>query len=396
MVGHPEQDRVHALLDEAADDVRLGLLEHEHVGHGGERPAAVRVGRMGEIVHQKPQLRVAARLVHEPVEEGGEAVHGRRPSDVTVVLSGQGGRSGSASPSSPYPRRCSGRALMPIVPHQWTSASSWPWVTQTSPAPVSRIGAAQVVPVRMVRDDEGKFDALLARPRPHPHPAGGEAGDGIGEAAGPEVLDGGGRADHDGAGELAPVSGGDLRRVAERNALAPVELGEPFHGAVQVDGPIEALLAQQRHHALRLAERIGADDVRALRKERHGGEELAHLGPGVRVAEDRQTEGRLRDEHVAGHDFVGRAGRVLGPLVVARNDEPRAAGLDGDLRRAEHVAGGGEAHHRVAEPHRLAEPRLLGPSREIAAVAHGHDPQGLPRRQHAPGGRSGHGRNGRG
>ena len=35
-------------------------------------------------------------------------------------------------------------------------------------------GAAEVVPVGMVGDDERQLDALLAGPGPHPHPAGGE------------------------------------------------------------------------------------------------------------------------------------------------------------------------------------------------------------------------------
>ena len=221
-------------------------------------------------------------------------------------------------------------------------------------------GAAEIVPVGMVGDHEGQLDALLARPRPHAHPARREAGDRVGEAARPEVLDRRGRAEHDRAGELAALGGGDLRGLAERDALAPVELGQPLHGAVQVDRAVEALLAQQRHHPLGLAERVGADDVGALREEGDGVEELAHLAAGIGVAEHRQPEGGLRDEHVAGHDLVGQAGRVLGALVVARHHDPRAAGLDGDLGRAEHVAGGREAHRHVADAHRLAEPRPPG------------------------------------
>ena len=135
---------------------------------------------------------------------------------------------------------------------------------------------------------------------------------------------------------------------------ALVELGQALHGAVEMDRPVVAFLAQQRHDPLRLAERIGADDMGALGKQGDGIEELPHLRPRVRMAEDRQAEGRLGDEHVAGHDLVGQAGRVLGALVVARHHDAGAAGLDGDLSRAQHVAGGREAHAHVADADGLA------------------------------------------
>ena len=57
------------------------------------------------------------------------------------------------------------------------------------------------------------------------------------------------------------------------------------------------------------------------------------------MAEDRQAEGRLGDEDVAAHRLEGRAGRVGAALVVARGDDAQALGLEGDLRRAEHVPG---------------------------------------------------------
>ena len=79
MIGHPEQLGIGPLLDEAADQAGLGLLEHERAGHGRERIAAVRVGGMPEVVGQQPQLGVAAGLVAEAVEEGGEAVHAAPP-----------------------------------------------------------------------------------------------------------------------------------------------------------------------------------------------------------------------------------------------------------------------------------------------------------------------------
>jgi hypothetical protein len=68
MVAHVEQDRVHLLLGEAPDHVGLGLLEHQRARHGGERPAPLRVGSLREVVHEKPELGVAAGLVDEAVE----------------------------------------------------------------------------------------------------------------------------------------------------------------------------------------------------------------------------------------------------------------------------------------------------------------------------------------
>ena len=84
--------------------------------------------------------------------------------------------------------------------------------------------------------------------------------------------------------------------------------------------------------------------MRPLRKLRERGEQLGDLGLGRRVAEDRQPEGRLGDEDVAGHRNEGQAGRVGRALVVARGDDAEPVGLDRDLRRAEHMAGGMEGH----------------------------------------------------
>ena len=85
VIGHPKQHRIGPLLDQAADQAGLGLLEHQRAGHGGERIAAVRVGRVAEIIRKQPQLGVAARLVAETVEEGGEAVHAAPPASATAA-----------------------------------------------------------------------------------------------------------------------------------------------------------------------------------------------------------------------------------------------------------------------------------------------------------------------
>ena len=182
----------------------------------------------------------------------------------------------------------------------------------------------------------------------------------------------------------------------ERDALALVELGQFLHGAVEIDRLVVAGLPQQGHDPLRLAERVGADDMGALGEQRDGIEELTHLARRVRHPEDRQAEGRLGDEDIAGHHLEGQAGRVVGALVIARDHHPHALRLDGDLGRAEDMAGRRETHRHVADADVLAEHRLLARLAEILAVAHGHDPQGLARGQHLAVAGTGHGRHGRG
>ncbi len=58
------------------------------------------------------------------------------------------------------------------------------------------------------------------------------------------------------------------------------------------------------------------------------------------MAENRQAEGRLGHEDVAGGDFEGRAGGVVTSLVVARDDHALAGMFEQDLRAAEDMACG--------------------------------------------------------
>ena len=92
IVREREQHRVDPRFHQPADHRRLGLAEAEVAGHGGQRPAPLRVGRMGEIILQQTQLGVAARLIGEAVEEMGEVVHAAASSAGAAV---------SPSPSSP-------------------------------------------------------------------------------------------------------------------------------------------------------------------------------------------------------------------------------------------------------------------------------------------------------
>src|SRR5919202_3973652 len=127
---------------------------------------------------------------------------------------------------------------------------------------------------------------------------------------------------------------------------------------------------------------MGADEMRALGKEMNRGEQLGDFGPRVGLAEDRQAEGRFRDEDVAGNEFEGLGGRVRLALVVAR-DHDAVAGLDHDLGRAEDVARGREAHPDAADLEILAIGRGLGPPGEARVVTDFHQPEGSGRREHS-------------
>ncbi len=145
-------------------------------------------------------------------------------------------------------------------------------------------------------------------------------------------------------------------------------------------GPIR--LAKQAHDPLRLAQCVSPDDVRAFRKQAGRLQQLVHLRARVGVAEHGQAERRLGDEYVARDDLERQAGRIGCTLVVAGDDDPRAAGRDGDLRRAEHVAGGVKGGGNAAKVDGRAEVGGLLVPAKPSPVAHGHDGQRLACRQH--------------
>ena len=93
---------------------------------------------------------------------------------------------------------------MPCSSHQRTSASSRPCVDPDFARRRSR-GSSAVSSSQsaVVGDDQRQFDAALLGALADAHPAGGEARHGIGKAPRPAVGKGRGRADHDGAGEIA-------------------------------------------------------------------------------------------------------------------------------------------------------------------------------------------------
>ena len=119
-------------------------------------------------------------------------------------------------PSSSYPTSANARALIPNAPAACASASSRPWVTQTSGGVDLCDGGGELGPVAVVGDDERELDAALAGAGADLHPARGHADDRVGEAADPGALEGRGGAEDDLAGEVAGAA--LSRRVAARSS----------------------------------------------------------------------------------------------------------------------------------------------------------------------------------
>ena len=122
--------------------------------------------------------------------------------------------------------------------------------------------------------------------------------------------------------------------------------------------------------------------MRALGLARDGGEQAVDLGFRRLVAEHRQRERRLGDEHVAGHELEGRAGRIGGALVVAGDDGALAVPVEHDLRRAEDMPGGSEPHADAVDRALRAERLRLEGAGALRPHAHLHDLDGFGRRQH--------------
>ena len=141
------------------------------------------------------------------------------------------------------------------------------------------------------------------------------------------------------------------------------------------------MLAQERDHTLRLAERIGADEMGALRKQRQRVEQFGDLQTRVAVAKNRQRKRSFGNEKVARHELEWRAGRIGHVLVVAGSHHPQAISLDQRLRRAKHVTGRMQRHFHLAHAHTFTVARSLHRPCEIVAVSQTHQVERFLRRQ---------------
>ena len=117
----PIEFGVHMRGDDLRQDAAQGERERQAAGQGGERVAAVRIRGGAKVVGEQSDLAAALGRGCQPVEQFGETLH--------------------QSASSSKPTSASARPLRPMSVSWRTSASSRPWVTQTSDAPVSRMVA---------------------------------------------------------------------------------------------------------------------------------------------------------------------------------------------------------------------------------------------------------------
>ncbi len=151
---------------------------------------------------------------------------------------------------------------------------------------------------------------------------------------------------------------------------------------MDIQRPVVSGFPKQRHHPLRLAQRIDADEMGPVGVARDRGQKFGDFAPVVGVAKDREGEGGLGDEEVARHNLEAGAGPVRAAFVVAGDDDARAAMFHHDLSAAEDVARGRQPNVDLAEPQALPVPqRLVGAARTRAEPRRG-DGEGFRRREH--------------
>ncbi len=245
-----------------------------------------------------------------------------------------------------------------------------------------RIG--ELVPIAMVRQDNGEFDAALTRALADSHPAGREAGDRIREPPRPAVDKSGGWADDNGAGKILYAARFDGRgcQRSKIDALRLVVVTKFGQSAVNINGPVIPCIAEHSNDALRFAKRIGADEVGAFGKLFDRFQQLGNLLAAIGMAEYRQREGRFGDEDIAGNGLKTKTGRIGAALVVAGGDNAHAILLDGDLCRTQHVAGRMKADDDAIDLDRIAKCGSLRFAGEMRAIAQAHNVERLLRRHH--------------
>src|SRR3546814_13633772 len=91
-----EQLLVDPRREQGAYRPRLHRRKVQALGQRRDRPPAIGIGRMPQIIDDQRELRVARARVDQPVDQGGEALHAS---------------SSPPSSSTSRPTRCSARAL---------------------------------------------------------------------------------------------------------------------------------------------------------------------------------------------------------------------------------------------------------------------------------------------
>src|SRR5262249_27453982 len=127
-------------------------------------------------------------------------------------------------------------------------------------------------------------------------------------------------------------------------AVRRVVAGERLERAVQVDRRIVSGKAQEGDHALRLAERVDTDEVRAVGKEGEGAQHFADLERTLAVAKYRQREGRFGDQEIARQALKGCAGWIRHGFVVTGYQQSQTPCVKQDLGGSQNVACRPKAH----------------------------------------------------
>ena len=233
--------------------------------------AAIRVGLRGEPVAQQGELGVAATGVKtrrsSSVGEGGHA-------------HAAGARPGVSSSSSPRPTRCSARPRMPRsaerMHQRLVAAMRHPDLGRAHLVD----GAVQLVPIGMVGDHQRQFDATRLRPLPHPHPAAGHRRPPARPAAAPS----GPRWRRAAPARSRPSAPPCWRPSPARSAPSgtPSASYSP-HSAVSAPcrwiGRPSRPARSRADQPLAFAQRVAADDMRALGEQRQALQQLGDLLP---------------------------------------------------------------------------------------------------------------------
>ena len=167
---------------------------------------------------------------------------------------------------------------------------------------------------------------------------------------------------------------------SELNAMRFVERIEFRKRAMNKERLVMARLPQQTNDALRLAEGINANEMRALGELRDGfqsGKSRPHRRDGGRRAGRTSPRKRTRRRALAG--TASRSGR--GGAIVAGDDDGQAFPAHDDLRGTEHMSRRHERHFHIIEGNGFAVARGLRSFGEVRAIARRHDGECFLRRQ---------------
>ena len=248
------------------------------------------------------------------------------------------------------------------------------------PGGCNRVG--QFVPVGMVRYHQRQFNAALLGALLDGHPAGCLTYHRVRKTARPTVTQCRGRCNHHMAAKAVLVAVKRLAQIAKIHPLGRIKGAQFFLCPMQIDRCIMPCLAQHPDHPLRLAKRIGANHMAAIRLGRDGCQQTTHFILRVRMLENRQAKGGLGHKQIAGHQFKSLCSAVGMRLVITGNHCPPAAIIKADLRAAKDMSGRKQGHRHITNTQRFAKVQRLKTASACLAITRLHDIDGLGCGQH--------------